>query len=333
MKRLLPIYFLLILSASNLWSQTGLKADYFDGTEFNLYVATNFVDNINFYWNQSPPVQGINPHKCSIRYTGQLKSPKTGVYTFSARVDDGIRVWLDSQLIINNWQLNDVGYSTGKVTMKADSFYHIKIEYFNALREAELRLLWKLPEVEEKSWYAKWWNEEEAVVIPTQYFTPPIEKKIAINQEQTQPLLVEQKPKSKPIAKPKRVKKKPLIIPKEKQMAENIQQYIPKNVAFNQAEAEILPVSYGELDKLADFLVAHPTRKVRIEGHTDNIGNMDKNLVLSKKRAYAVAAYLVKKGVDYKQLSAQGFGGTKPLVPSKDKEYHPENRRVAFIIE
>ncbi len=333
MKRFLLICFLPILGIPQLWSQTGLKADYFDGTQFNIYVATNYVDNIDFYWNQTPPVRGINPHQCSIRYTGQLKSPIAGTYTFSARVDDGIRVWVDQVLVINNWQLNDVGYSEGKVELKADSLYSLKIEYFNALREAELRLLWKLPEAEEKSWYAKWWGESEAVVIPAEYFTPPIEKEVAVTPKPTPPALVESKPKPKPATKPKVVKKTPLVLPQKKKVVTNIQQYIPKNVAFNQAEAEILPVSYGELDRLADFLVKHPTRKVRIEGHTDNIGHPDKNLLLSKKRAYAVAAYLVKKGVDYKQLSAQGFGGTKPLVPSKNKEYHPENRRVAFIIE
>ncbi len=337
MKHLLTIYFLLMLGMSHLWSQKGLKADYFNGTQFNQYVATNFVDNIDFYWNKIPPVQGINPHECSIRYTGQLKSPKTGVYTFSARVDDGIRVWVDGVQVINNWQLNDVGYSEGKVNMKADTVYSIKIEYFNALLEAELRLLWKLPADEEKSWYAKWWDADAPVVVSAQYFTPPLEEEVALSTEPALPPTLKPKPKPAPkrklITKSKRIKQQPLSIPQKKKVVDSIQRYIPKSVEFNRAKSEILPVSYPELDKLADFLVKHPTRTVHIEGHTDNVGDMDKNLLLSEKRAYAVAAYLVKKGVGAKQLSAKGLGGSKPLVVSKDKKYHPENRRVAFIIE
>lgn len=337
MKHLQIIYFLLILGTAHLQSQTGLKADYFNGTEFNEYVATNYVDNIDFYWNWSPPVEGINPHKCSIRYTGQLKTPKTGVYTFSARVDDGIRVWVDSVLIINNWQLNDVGYSTGKVEMKADRLYSIKIEYFNALLEAELRLLWKLPSDETQSWYAKLWEENGAVVIPAQYFTSPPVAKVVTNPAPAPPTVIAAKPKPAPkrklITKSKPVKRKPVSQPKKKKVADSMQRYLPKSVEFNQAQAKILPVSYPELDQLAVFLVKHPTRKVHIEGHTDNVGDMEKNLQLSEKRAYAVAAYLVKKGVGAKQLSAKGFGGTKPLVKSSGKEYHPENRRVAFIIQ
>ena len=336
MKRLLTIYFFLMLGTIHSLSQSGLKADYFDGTEFNRYVATNYVDNIDFYWNQTPPVPGINPHVCSIRYTGNLKSPTTGAYTFLARVDDGIRVWVNEVLIIDNWQLNDVGYSEGTVYMKADTVYSLKIEYFNALVEAELRLLWKLPKEEETNWFFQWWNEEEPVIIPAKYFSPPLEKEVAVTPEPALSPIVKTKPKPKPkpkvIAKSKPVKKKPVPMPPKKKVADEIQQYIPKSVAFDRAKSEILPVSYAELDKLADFLSKHPTRKVRIEGHTDNIGDMKKNLVLSEKRAYAVAAYLVKKGVNAKQLSAKGFGGEKPLVQST-KKYHPENRRVAFIIE
>ena len=339
MKNLLSIYFLLVVGFTNLFAQSGLKADYFDGTEFNRYVATNYVDKIDFYWNRTPPVKGINPNKCSVRYTGKLKSPKTGMITFFARVDDGIRVWIDEKLIINNWQLNDVGYSKGAIEMKAGQYYDLKIEYFNALLEAELRLLWELPSDEEKSWWESWWNDEAAEIISAQYFALSIEQIAEVIPERKPEPVVTPKPKSKP--KPKSTPKpkpniaaqKPLFIPQGKKQVHLIEQYIPKSVAFERTQSEILPVSYPELDNLADFLVKHPTRKVRVEGHTDNIGDMEKNLKLSERRAYAVAAYLVKKGVSAKQLSAKGFGGTKPLKTTSDKKYHPENRRVEFVVE
>ena len=340
MKKLLSIYCLLLLGTINLLAQKGLKADYYNGTEFDHYVATNYVDQIDFYWDRNSPVSGINPHVCSIRYTGRLKSPKTGFYTFSARVDDGIRVWIGEELVINNWQLNDVGYSDGTIEMTADKFYDIKIEYFNALNEAELRLLWILPKDEETSWFASWWDSEEPVVVPAQYFTPPLEEVEVIPEPKLKPIVppkpvAKVQPKPKPIvkSKPKPVKQKLLAAPQKKKVVDTIQRYIPKSVEFDRAKSEILPISFPELDKLATFLVKYPTRIVRIEGHTDNVGDMNKNFLLSKKRANAVAAYLVKRGVDSKQLTAVGLGGSKPLVQSRDKKYHPENRRVVFIIE
>ena len=253
MKHLLSFYFLLIISTTNLLAQNGLKADYYDGTKFNRYVTTDYVDKIDFYWNNTPPVEGINPHKCSVRYTGRLKAPKTGAYTFSARVDDGVRVWVGDVQVINNWRLNDVGYSKGTVKMETDTFYDLKIEYFNALIEAELRLFWKLPKKEkvvESSWFDRWWNGEEnkAVIIPAEYFAPPLEKIAEVISKPAQPPVVKIKPIPKSKRKPKIVKTKRLPIPKKKKVVDTIQQYLPKNVAFNRKEAEILPVSFPELN-------------------------------------------------------------------------------------
>ncbi|MEL6945987.1 MAG: OmpA family protein, partial [Bacteroidota bacterium] len=112
-----------------------------------------------------------------------------------------------------------------------------------------------------------------------------------------------------------------------------IEEYIPQNVQFEQAKSEILPESFAELDKLAKYLVENPRHKIKIEGHTDNVGDAQKNFTLSQSRARAVAAYLIKKGVDHERLSAEGFGGSKPLAKSDGRKYHPENRRVEFIVE
>ena len=307
-----------------------IRDSYYDGRNFERYVATEFVDNIDFFWNRTPPVEGINPHVCSVRYTGRLTTPKTGTYTFSARVDDGIRVWVGGILVINNWRLNDVGFSEGKVNMKADYIYDIKVEYFNALNEAELRLLWKLPETEERSWMDKWWNGDDPVIVPAKYFSPTKEKKVEPKPDPEPEPIVEPTPKPKPIAP----KKEPIVIAPKKEKVNTFQKYIPKSVEFERAQSEILPVSFAELDKLADFLAKNAHHKVKIEGHTDNVGDVNGNFVLSERRAKAVAAYLIKKGVNHKQIkSAKGFGGSKPLKQSDGRKYHPENRRVEFIIE
>ena len=333
MKQLL-ISFLWIISTYSVWAQNGLKADYYNGTNFNQFVASGYVDKLDFYWDRVPPVPGLDPNECSVRYTGKIKTPKSGTITFSARVDDGIRVWVNEVQVINNWQLNDVGYSNGTIYLETGKEYALKIEYFNALREAELRLLWKLPLNEEKSWWEKWWNgEEDFTIVPAEYFTPPPPKIVKDTSEIVSAPAVEKQQKPVTRTKPETKKVKPIAPPSEKEVVEEFTQYIPKNVAFDRAKSEILAVSYSELDKLADYLVQHPEQKVRIEGHTDNMGDPEKNLRLSERRAYAVAAYLIKKGVVAKQLNPKGFGSSRPLVASDDGQYHPENRRVVFILE
>lgn len=152
-----------------------LQADYYNGIKFEKYVGSERVSKIDFYWDKNPPIKGLVPDYCSIHYTGQLEVPKTGTVSFYARVDDGVQVWINGELVINNWQLNDVGYSKGKIKLEANKKYDISIKYFNAMREAELTLLWKLPT--EESWLSKLGYEgrESQSVIDSKFFSPPVE--------------------------------------------------------------------------------------------------------------------------------------------------------------
>jgi len=157
-------------------AQGNLKAEYYNGINFEKYVGTEYVSNIDFYWDQEAPIKGLEQHNCSVRYTGQLKTPRTGIVSFHAWVDDGIEVWIDEKLIISNWQLNDTGYSEGQIYLKANTSYSIKINYFNALNEAELKLSWKLPEDPNRSWFNKLWYGNDPKIISSKYFVPAITK-------------------------------------------------------------------------------------------------------------------------------------------------------------
>lgn len=95
-------------------------------------------------------------------------------------------------------------------------------------------------------------------------------------------------------------------------------------VLFKQATATLLPTSHAALDKLAATLQAQPTVRLRIVGHTDRLGESDKNQVLSEERAAAVKTYLVKAGVAADRLETTGYGDTRLLYPSPDQR----NRRV-----
>src|SRR5439155_1534370 len=81
-------------------------------------------------------------------------------------------------------------------------------------------------------------------------------------------------------------------------------------------EAIILPDGQQVLDEVIDVLAKNPQiRKVSVEGHTDNAGTPEKNLLLSKRRAAAVVAYMVKNGIAPDRLTSEGYGQSKPLVP------------------
>lgn len=325
--KILSFKFLLVtlLLSSSILAQNGLQADYYDGTNFNRLVGTRIESEINHYWRDSPPFAGMNPNECSVRWTGRIQAPETGDIKFSARVDDGIRVWVGGVQVIDNWQLNDVGYSDGSVKLTKGKFYDIKIEYFNALYEAEIRLYWTMPRPENLSWYESFFYDDKTAIVPAQALFQPYQPEEEVVE--AEPIPEKIIPPTPEIKKPAPVKK-PVV---EKELT--IESYIPKNVQFERAKTEILPTSYAELDKLAGYLNENPHHKIKIEGHTDNVGDAAKNIELSERRARAVAAYLIKKGVSHERLSAEGFGGTKPLVKNDGRKYHPENRRVEFIVE
>lgn len=72
--------------------------------------------------------------------------------------------------------------------------------------------------------------------------------------------------------------------------------------------------------------------KVKIQGHTDNIGNASENLLLSRERAKSVRDYLVSKNVSTNRLSHEGFGQSKPIADNKTEEGRAKNRRTEFVI-
>lgn len=100
-------------------------------------------------------------------------------------------------------------------------------------------------------------------------------------------------------------------------------------VNFATGKADITPDSARSLEQIATLLKNKPDWRLRVEGHTDNVGKAKDNLGLSKRRAAAVMAYLVSKhGVAAGRLVSEGFGDSKPLMPNDTDDGKAKNRRV-----
>ncbi|GAB5465496.1 MAG: hypothetical protein Kapaf2KO_09320 [Candidatus Kapaibacteriales bacterium] len=103
------------------------------------------------------------------------------------------------------------------------------------------------------------------------------------------------------------------------------------NIFFDSGESILLEESRNELDRLAEYIILNEV-KIRIEGHTDDVGSSASNIKLSKDRAEAVQDYLIKKGVKPQRLSSKGFGESKPISKGKTAADRKINRRVEFRI-
>ncbi len=110
------------------------------------------------------------------------------------------------------------------------------------------------------------------------------------------------------------------------------QSVIVRAVDFEFNLSQLTDPAKQTLDEVAGALAAQPELQVEIQGHTDSIGSVAYNLNLSQRRADAVKAYLVGKGVSASSLTAKGYGKAKPIAGNDSAEGRAENRRVAFEV-
>lgn len=104
------------------------------------------------------------------------------------------------------------------------------------------------------------------------------------------------------------------------------------DLKFDFGKATLKKQSETYLNQVADLLIAYPTMKVQINGHTDNVGSEEYNLKLSKDRADAVWSYLVSKGVEPERMTVKGFGSKYPLDTNDTEDGRSKNRRVEIEI-
>lgn len=106
-----------------------------------------------------------------------------------------------------------------------------------------------------------------------------------------------------------------------------------QGILFDTGSARIRPESTPTLEEIADALQRNGDLRLRIEGHTDNVGQAASNLTLSEQRAQAVVAHLVEHaGIAAARLEAAGLGDTKPAADNGTPEGRQQNRRVELVV-
>ena len=101
---------------------------------------------------------------------------------------------------------------------------------------------------------------------------------------------------------------------------------------FASGRADLPAASLPLLGKVAEVAKSLKASEIKVEGHTDSVGNADLNKSLSEQRAGAVASYLKTNGFQATDVQAQGYGFEKPIATNKSKEGRAQNRRVDVII-
>jgi outer membrane protein OmpA-like peptidoglycan-associated protein len=104
------------------------------------------------------------------------------------------------------------------------------------------------------------------------------------------------------------------------------------NITFRSGSAILDDSSTPLLSTLLDIVTRCPGMKIEIGGHTDSDGSDEDNLLLSDRRARAVADWLTGQGADPSRFTTRGYGETQPLVPNDSSENRARNRRIGFLV-
>jgi outer membrane protein OmpA-like peptidoglycan-associated protein len=110
------------------------------------------------------------------------------------------------------------------------------------------------------------------------------------------------------------------------------QAIVLESVLFEKGKSEVLPMSYEELDKLAQMMIDNSKMTILLEGHTDNLGSEKLSIKLSQARVNSVKEYLVLKGVSKSHIHGKGIGGARPIADNSTEKNRQLNRRVEFTI-
>ncbi|HRX84670.1 MAG TPA: glycoside hydrolase family 3 C-terminal domain-containing protein [Phycisphaerae bacterium] len=115
----------------------GLTGEYFNNTNLQGTPALTRVDvNVDFHWGNGSPHASINADNFSARWTGTLQVPTSGNWTIGMATDDGFRLYLDGELLIDNWTTHGLQLTSASVQLTAGTAYDLKLEYFEAGGEA-----------------------------------------------------------------------------------------------------------------------------------------------------------------------------------------------------
>jgi len=136
----------------NVWTFTvagtggGVRADYYKGMNFETLALTRTDPQVNFNWGDpGGPDPSVGDDNFSVRWTGDVEAVFTETYTFYPRTDDGVRLFVDGQLLVDNWVDRSATENKGIIDLIAGNTYSLIMEYYENTGGAVAELRWSSP--------------------------------------------------------------------------------------------------------------------------------------------------------------------------------------------
>jgi hypothetical protein len=125
----------------------GLAAVYYDNMDMTGGTVERVDPRIDFDWGERAPDPAIGPDTFSVRWTGKVRADFSEIHTFHALTDDGVRLWVDDKLIVDEWRDMRPSEHSGTVFLEAGRLYPIRMEHYDNTLTAIAKLQWSSPSV------------------------------------------------------------------------------------------------------------------------------------------------------------------------------------------
>jgi GH43 family beta-xylosidase len=119
----------------------GLTAQYFHNDDFTGLADTR-LESVSHNWGTAAPAAGVDADSFSVRWSGQIEPQFSQLYTFRVLADEGVRVWVDGKLVINDWAAHVRRAVTGTIALVAGRRYDIRVDYYDVSGAAQIELSW-----------------------------------------------------------------------------------------------------------------------------------------------------------------------------------------------
>lgn len=345
---------------------TGLRAAYHAGAPQGAAVLSRVEPGVHVTWRGNAPAPGVPGQGFSVRWTGYVRAPETGVYVLHTEWDDATDIIFAGQSVLEMADMDPnemamFGPNRGFIPIEsvhyftAGQFYRIDLAYKNVRGVSRAVLAWALPselghptKLEQTFFRAKGFRYTPIpavflypelprpaapvaapVAAPARAAVAPVVRRRVAPPTVVVRRLVTGRPVAA-IAPPPAIA--PPLLPALGVLPQGTVVALP-SLYFTQSTADLLPASRPTLNALAQELRQRPVLRLEIAGHTDNIGEANRNLQLSRQRAQVVRRYLVQRGIDSLRLTARGYGGTRPVADNRYPQLRARNRRVEVVVQ
>jgi hypothetical protein len=123
-------------------SPRGLLGEYFADEYLGACVASRIDRQVAFDWQGQPPVEGVGAQQYTVRWSGQVQARYTEAYTFYTTADAGSRLWIDGQLLIDEWNNQGNGERSGSVSLQSGQRHDLVLEYHQGSGTGQVTMRW-----------------------------------------------------------------------------------------------------------------------------------------------------------------------------------------------